>query len=134
MSSPLCRRERVGVDRLAGPAHHEGGDHLAPLGVGQAEHGDLGDGGMRVQRVLDFAGVDVEAAADHHVLVAAHDVEEAFVVEAAEVAAVVPAVADGFALQVGPAPEGDFADAAVRDRDFADLAGLRAAGRRHRAR
>ena len=67
------------------------GDHpLAPLLVGQPDHGAVLHAGMRHQRPLDLGRVDVEAAADDHVLGPVDEVQEVVVVEVADVAGVVP--------------------------------------------
>ena len=50
---------------------------------------------MLEQRRLDFLGVDVDATADHHVLLAIDQEKIALLVEVAEVAGDKPAVADG---------------------------------------
>src|SRR5579883_3039033 len=59
----LARRQRCALllddDRL---------DRLAPLIVGHADHGDIGDGGMGEERAFDLRGIDVLAARDDHVL------------------------------------------------------------------
>jgi len=53
---------------------------------------------------LDLAGVDVDPAADEHVLGAAHDVEVAVVVESAQVAGSQPPVDQGLGGLIGVAP------------------------------
>src|SRR5215472_11867698 len=90
--------------------------------MGQSYNRDVCDGGMAGKRIFHFARVDVEAAGDDHLLVAANNIKVALRVEAAEVAGIVPAVTHGFSDQLGPAPEHDLADALVFDGDLADLA------------
>ncbi len=51
------------VAEAPGVEHHERDDRLAPLLVGGADDGDLGDGGMGEQRVLDLDRRHVLAAA-----------------------------------------------------------------------
>src|ERR1700722_973516 len=63
-----------------------GADLLSPLLVGQAEDGHLGDAVDGGQDVLDFGGVDVDAAADDEVVAPAGQVEEVVGIEAAQVA------------------------------------------------
>ena len=73
-----------------------GADALAPLGVGQPEHDDV-EHVVEVagHRVLDDAGVDLEAAAVDDVVGAAVDDEQAVVVEVAEVVGAEPPHAVG---------------------------------------
>jgi hypothetical protein len=42
--------------------HHEGGDHLAPAVIGQADHDHGGDGRAAGERALDLVRVEVLAA------------------------------------------------------------------------
>ena len=93
--------------------------------MGDTEHGHLEDRGMGGDGVLDVGGVDVVAAADDHVLAAAHDVEVAVRVEPAEVAGHQPAVHPGpgrglgvAVVLAGPArdPHAHLADLAGRHR------------------
>src|SRR3989441_1698001 len=64
---------------------------LAVERVGRADHGSLRHRGVREQRLLDLARVDVLAAADDELARASDDVEEAVRIEAAEVARAQPA-------------------------------------------
>ena len=64
----------------------EGDDQLAPGRVGDADHRDVGDPGVRTDRVLDLARVDVVAAADDQLRGAAHEPEVAVVAPGAHVA------------------------------------------------
>src|SRR5690606_6220833 len=69
---------------------------LAPLLAGDADDDGLLHVRMRVQGFLHFPGIDVAAAGDDHLLLAVGDVEEAVLVEPADVAAALPdAVAVG---------------------------------------
>ena len=61
-------------------------ERFAEFGVGNAEHRAIVDAGNGVQRGFDFGGVDVDAAADDHLLGAAREVEEPVIVQAAEIA------------------------------------------------
>src|SRR5262245_8300857 len=81
-------------DRHAGLGHHEGGHGFAPLGVGQADHRHLGDGGMQHDDVLDLLRDDGAAPGSDHLLEPADDVEIAAVVELADVAGMQPAAAE----------------------------------------
>ena len=69
-------------------------DDLAPLLVGEADDGDLGDGGMAVEDLLDLGGEEILAAADDHVLEPADDAAVAALVHRREVARAQPAVGD----------------------------------------
>ena len=75
----------------AGRELHEGGDLLAHVGVGRADDGDVVDGGVHDEHVLDLARVDVHAAADDHVRGPVGEVEVAVVVDPADVAQPAPA-------------------------------------------
>ena len=69
------------------------GERLAELLVGDAEHGAVADTLQRKQACLDLGGVDVHAAADHHVAAPIVEIEVAVGVEIADVAAADEAVA-----------------------------------------
>ena len=60
--------------------------------VGNAYHGDLPDGGVLVDHVLDLGRVRVEAADDEHVLGAVRDADVAAVVHDRDIAGVQPPV------------------------------------------
>ena len=77
--------------------HHVGDRHLLPSRIGAADHGGLRDGRMLVQHALDLGRIDVLATGDDHVLLAVVDVEIAVGVARADVAGVVPAVAQRLA-------------------------------------
>ena len=102
-------------------ADHVRGDRLAPLGVGSAGDGDIGDARALPHTGLDRLGPDVLTAGDDQVATAAVDVQSTVVEPAAEVAGREPAVtkrvgAVAVALSsIGPAeqdlPVGGDADA-----------------------
>ncbi len=73
----------------------EGDDVLAEDRVRGTHHGDLLDGFVLHQRMLDVGGVHVVAAPDDDVLRSADDVEVAVAVELAEITRDQPAVAPG---------------------------------------
>ena len=106
-SSTILIRSGVQADRSAsrtwsrssasstcapGCEHDRRHDPLAPLDVGDADHGGRLDGRVLEQHRLDLAGRQVLAAADDHVVEAAVDEEVALGVEPAAVAGVEPAV------------------------------------------
>src|SRR3954447_16026392 len=78
--------------RRAGRAHDESRDGLAPLGVWDPDDRRGADIRVRFDDILHFAGIDVEPARDHHVLLSISQVEEVLVVETADVAGVQPPV------------------------------------------
>ena len=84
------RSSSVGV--VARRGDDEGDRPLAEVLVGAADDADVLDERAAAQDVLDLERVDVAAAADDRVLHAPRDVQEAVLVEAAEVAEVRPAV------------------------------------------
>src|SRR5205085_2300701 len=75
------RAQLVGIDRLPRLGLHDRMHALAPLLVGDPEHGNVEHLWMRVEHGLDLRGVDVDAAGDDHVLLAVADVHVALVVE-----------------------------------------------------
>ena len=81
---------RVGLD--------DGVDALAEVVVGQADHRARAHVGVLLQRGLDLGGVDVGAAAQDHVGEPVAEVEEAVVVEPADVAERLPAALAGAGL------------------------------------
>src|SRR5690606_3240281 len=70
------------------------GDHVvAPLLVGRADDGDVGDRGVFEQGGLDLGGVDVDAAGDDQVGAPVAEEQEAVLVQVADVAGGVPLAA-----------------------------------------
>ena len=102
----------------AGLEDDGGDDLLAPLGVGHADHGRLGDGRVGDEHVLDLAGREVLGAADDDVVEAALEEQVAVVVDVAAVVGREPAV-------VGEhrASEVLAGDLLAADEDLALLAG-----------
>ena len=83
--------DAVSIDGRPGlQGQHRQAD-LAPLVVGDADDGCLGDLGKLVEDVLDLGRIDVLATRDVHVLPAIDDVHEAFLVHARRVAGLQPA-------------------------------------------
>src|ERR1022692_2126296 len=76
---------------LAGFELHPRQDGFTEAGVGDADDVDVGDLGMGVQEVLDFARVDVLSAADNGVLGASAETEIAVGTHGGEIAGVEPA-------------------------------------------
>ena len=82
------------VGRHLGPgAQDDDGAHLlAERGVGHADDGAVGHGGVLEEGGLDLDRVHVLAAPDDHVLGPVDDVDEVVVVEPGHVAGVQPAL------------------------------------------
>ena len=107
-SAPCSRRStrwRVVLDLVLGrgaarPQHDDRVHLLAPHRVRDADDGDLRDGGVGRDRVLDLDGVHVLAAGDDHVVQPVDEVDVAVGVDVADVAGVVPAAARTRALSV----------------------------------
>ena len=129
--------------QLAALAQHHGGGHvLAQPHVRHAEHAALGDRRMVVHGGLDLGAIDVLATAQHHVLLAVDDEDEAVGVDLGDVAGVEPAVGDRFrgglgAVQVALDHRGaahpELADLALRDLVAVVVDALGLEGRHRRA-
>src|SRR6266540_5171486 len=98
VGAQLAEVERVLRARLG---HHDRAHDLAPLRVGQADDRDLADPRVRDERRLDLARRHRLAAGPDDVARPALDRQVALVVEGAEVAGVVPAVAQRLGGRVG---------------------------------
>src|ERR1700758_2303073 len=83
---------RLLVEVRTGPGHQECPAHLAQPLVGNSDHRGVGHSLHPGQYLLDLGGVDVESAADVHVLEPVGDAQVAGVVHGADVAGVQPAV------------------------------------------
>ena len=94
----------VFAERRARRDHDERHHGLAPLLVRDADHRDLGHGGMREDAVFDLDRRHVLAARDDHVLLAVRDREVVLVVDRAAVAGVEPAVVNGLGRLLGLVP------------------------------
>ena len=70
------------------PRHHD----FAEARIGNADHLHLADLGMGVEKLLDFAGIDVFAAANDYVARTAGEVDASVFAHDAQVAGVQPAV------------------------------------------
>ena len=117
-------RERVGALVAVGELH-DGLDLLAHLAVGDADDGDVVDRRVQRQGVLDLLRVDVHAARDDHERLAVGEVEEALLVEVADVARRRPVLVAGVLRLAGPLRvvvvlEGPLG---TLEEDRADLAG-----------
>src|SRR5262249_53342101 len=110
------------LDRPARARHEERPHDLAVETVRRADDRGLADVGMREERLLDLARIDVLAASDDELALAANDVDEAVPVDAPEIAAVEPAAAEGRRRRVRIA-EVPAHDVRALDHDLADLAG-----------
>ncbi len=100
LARPLVVGEAFGAEReqlvdrelATGTHHHECADVLAEHLVRYSDDRGLLDVGVLEQHRLDIGRVDVVAAADDQVLLAADEVQEPVLVEVAEVTAAQPAV------------------------------------------
>src|SRR6185295_17325288 len=79
-------------ERFAGPGADPGAELLAVAVVGDAEDLHVLDFWMAIEEFLDLSGIEVLAAADHHVLDAADDVAIALGVDDRDIAGVHPAI------------------------------------------
>ena len=127
-------RSSAGVAVRTRLERHGGTDLLAELVVRDTDHGSLGDRRVLIQDFLNLARIDVEPAADDHVLLPVDNVEVAILVDSAEVTGAEPAAGDRRSrrLRLTPVP---LHDVVTGDHDLADLAGLQfgAVGIRPRA-
>lgn len=97
-----------------------GDGHFACVGVWSANSGGCGDRWVFHQRVFDDAGVDVVPAANDEVLGSPGQIDEAIVIDAAEVSGVEPsAVESAQAVQDEPRL-GSTGDVAGKDVGSAD--------------
>ena len=93
------------VEAHAFPPADPHAELLAVARIGQAEGLDVGDGGMRVEKLLDLAGINVLAAADDHVLQPPDDVAVALRVDGREIAGMhEPGLVDGSGGCAGVVP------------------------------
>src|SRR5581483_10174124 len=88
-------QQLLGAGLLAVVQADDGVYRLAPVLVGDADHGALGHRRVRLEHVLHLAGVDVVPPAHHHVRRAVEDVEVAALVELAHVAGMAPTAPEG---------------------------------------
>ncbi len=86
--------------------HDQRLDRLSPLLVRHPDHGDLDDGGMREERVLDLDRRHILATGDDHVLLAIGDGDVALVIEEASVAGVEPTAFECLGGGIGLGPIG----------------------------
>ena len=121
------RRRRRG--RSAPGAHTiDRGHDLAPLRIGHADDRDLGDRRVLAEHLLDLGRRDRLAAGADHVARPADDREVAVVVDRAEIAGVVPAVAERVGGRLGRVEVAVHEERAAQ----AHLAGVGRASRRRR--
>lgn len=77
---------------VGGGGHHDGADAFAGARVGDPDDGDVGDGGMGRERILDLEGGDVLRVADDRVFGATGDADVAVRIDQAEIACAQPPV------------------------------------------
>ena len=113
--------------RVAWPRDDDRRDRFAEIRVGHADHRRFDDAGQRVDLLLDFLRIDVEAAGDDEVLRAADDAQIAVRQQLAHVAGAEVAVGgELLARLLRHAPVAG-EDVRPLDLDAADLAGRAAA-------
>src|SRR5262245_59568397 len=93
---PPPRNQLLRIDVLSGLRHDVRLVLFAEPLVAHADHRRQRHGRMQEQRFLDLARVDVEAAAENHVLLAIDDRQIPVGIELADVAGAEPAAAFGF--------------------------------------
>src|SRR6185369_17681134 len=109
--------------------YHERHRRFAPLRRRHANHRRIGNARVLAQDRFEVAGINIEAARNHHVLAPVHQREEAVLVEAADIAGADVAVALAV-VPLGFARLGGLVVVAGHHRagaahDFADLAGAK---------
>ena len=114
--------------RRAVGQHHDRDRLFAPALVGHADHGDLAHLRHLIDDALDFGGGDILAAGDDHVLLAVGEIEEAVVVEIADVAAAEPVAEERGCGLLGIFPVAA-RDLRAAQADLAVLAGREAVAR-----
>ena len=95
-----CREQGALVQLGARLEHHDGLADLSPLGVRHRDDGSLLHLGALLDQLLDFAGVDVEATGENHVLGSTRDEDEPIFVNAGQVARVQPSAGESGSSQL----------------------------------
>src|SRR3990170_2323004 len=95
---PAMVDDLLGRERHTGFGHDDREQRLAVPIVGNTDDRRLADAGVTVQNGLDFAGVNVLAAGDDHVLLAVDQEEIPILVEAPEVAGMKPSVPENLCI------------------------------------
>ena len=115
---PAAGGKRFGSDRHS--QHHEGDRHLATKAIGAADHGGFGHLRLFQQKLLDLARIDVEAAGDDEVALAAAKRVVAVGRKGGQVAGAEPAVDERCArgLFAAPVAGEDIRALADRSRRF----------------
>src|SRR5690606_37440576 len=93
------------IERAIRILHHGGNDRFAVIRVRHADDGRFDDARERVERQLDFLGIDVVAAAEDQILGTSDDGEVAVRIQLTDVAGAEPAVGGEFLARLfGHAP------------------------------
>src|SRR6201999_240989 len=90
--SPDALLHRLQGRRRAAARHHDGADRLAPSVIGHPDDRARGYSVNRTDRILDLGRINVLPAADDHVLLAVHQIEEPTLVESTYVTGTTPPV------------------------------------------
>src|SRR5439155_24249330 len=88
-------RYRGDIDDASCPRLHHSDNAFAPLLVWQSDDSTILNGFVSLKRVLNFDGIDVEAASNDHVFCAIDDVEEIVRVKVSDITRMMPAVQGG---------------------------------------
>src|SRR3974377_2545487 len=78
-----------------GLKHHSRDYGFAPPFIRTTDYAGLANGCVFHENILDLGGVDVLPAGDDHVALARDDIQVAFGIEMADVARMIPAIAQG---------------------------------------
>src|SRR5437667_9919911 len=90
--APAAKVADLVLGRVLAGLQLDPGEHRLPQAlIGQSAYIDVGDLGVGVQKFLDFARIDIFAAADDHLLDAAGDMKSAVGPHSSQVAGVQPA-------------------------------------------
>src|SRR6185369_12024390 len=85
-------RYRGDIDGASRSRLHHSDNAFAPLLVWQADDGTILNGFVGLEGVLNFDGIDVEAASNDHVFCAIDDVKEIVGVQVSDITRMMPAV------------------------------------------
>lgn len=83
----MCGRRGIGG------GDDEGGDLLAPFGVGETDDADGGDGGVVEEEALDLGRINILATSNDNIATSLDEPEITILIEIADVAGVETAIA-----------------------------------------
>src|SRR5690606_3647941 len=82
----------------------DGDNPIPPMFVGKTDHSGFDNAGKFEENILHFAGINIVATGNQHIVFAVDNVEEAVLIHHANIAGVQPAAAEGFGGFVGFLP------------------------------